>query len=83
MWSSDHGVSLLQEPLLGLLQSSLVPVLEQLIVAPDGAEAIVDLNEPPVRGTSIDVLRQGEQNFHRNSENYTEKKARDSGLMSS
>jgi len=60
VWSGDHGVSLLQEPLLGLLESSLVPVLEQLIVAPDGAEAIVDLDEPPVGGASVDVLGQGE-----------------------
>ena len=74
MWSSDHGVSLLQEPLLGLLQSSLVPVLEQLVVAPDGTEAIIDLDEPPVGGTSVDVLGQGEQNFHPDTPRTTRRK---------
>ena len=59
-WSGDQGVTLLHEPLLGFLQAGLVPVLEQLVVAPDGAIAIVDLDEPPVGGTSVDVLGQGE-----------------------
>ena len=62
--SSDQGVPLGHEPLLGLLHPALVAVLEELVVPPDGTEAIVDLDEPPVGGTSVDVLGQGEQNFH-------------------
>ena len=62
--SGDQGVALLQEPLLGLFQSRLVPVLEQLVVAPDGAVAIVDLDETPVTDASVDGLGQGEQDFH-------------------
>ena len=80
MRSLDLCVSFLQEPLLGLLKSSLVSVLEQLIVASNSTESFLDLDEPPVGGTSINVLGQGEQNFHRNLSNYTKKKARDSGL---
>jgi hypothetical protein len=64
VWSGDQGEALLQEPLLGLFHPALRAVLEQLVVAPDGAIAIVDLDKPPVGGASVDVLGQGEQDFH-------------------
>ena len=64
VWSGDQGETLLHEPLLGFLHAALRAVLEQLVVAPDGTVAIVDLDKPPVRGASVDVLGQGEQDFH-------------------
>ena len=39
---SDKGVTLGEEPLLALLHTGLGPVLEELVVPADGAEAIVD-----------------------------------------
>ena len=39
---SDKGIALGEEPLLALLHAGLRPVLEELVVPPDGAEAIVD-----------------------------------------
>ena len=81
VWSGDQGETLLHEPLLGFLHPALRAVLEQLVVAPDGTIAIVDLDKPPVRGASVDVLGQGEQDFHVElRETYTEKNARESGL---
>ena len=63
-WSGDQGKALLHEPFLGFLHSALGAVLKQLVVAPDGTEAIVNFDEAPVAGASVDVFRESEQNFH-------------------
>ena len=61
---SDKGITLGEEPLLALLHAGLRPVLEELVVPPDGAKAIVDGDKPPVGGTSVDLFGESEEDFH-------------------